>query len=166
MTTERDAESINREARIDEAIAERADGLLELLLAAVADPDPEIRGTVAYGLGEVADDRAIPALVDLVEHDRDETVVLHALKAMESYRDPRIHRTLLHEAERARTTRSPRWYAATELAWYDSEQSVDALLHLLASQDVLVRQAAEESLVTLRPQDRARWERLAAEQDY
>ncbi|QKV72666.1 HEAT repeat domain-containing protein [Amycolatopsis sp. Hca4] len=158
--TSRDPAAVLREDRLDKAIEEAGPGLFDLLAAAVGDPDTEVRETAAYGLGELDDPRAVPLLIDLVEHDPAESVVVHALKALESYRDPRIHRTLLREADRARHTRSPRWYAAKELRWYDSEDSVEALIRLLASEDALVQQAAEESLSTLRPAERARWQRL------
>jgi HEAT repeat protein len=160
----RDPEALSREELLDEAIESAGPGLFDLLASAAQDPDAEVRGTAAYGLGEVSDERAVPILVDLVDNDPDETVVLHALKGLETYHDPRIHGVLLHEAERPRETRSPRWYAATQLGRYDSERSVSALRMLLADQDVLVRQAAHESLTTLRPQDQAKWDRLAEDQ--
>ncbi|KDN18772.1 HEAT repeat domain-containing protein [Amycolatopsis rifamycinica] len=158
--TGRDQAAILREDRLDQAIEEAGPGLFDLLSASAGDPDAEVRETAAYGLGEIGDARAIPLLVGLVEHDPAESVVVHALKSLESYRDPRIHRTLLREADRARHTRSPRWYAAKQLRWYDSPDSVDALIRLLASEDALVQQAAEESLSILRPGERERWQRL------
>ncbi|MBB5857575.1 HEAT repeat domain-containing protein [Amycolatopsis umgeniensis] len=160
MRTSRDQDAILREERLDEAIEKAGPELFDLLSASTGDPDAEVRETAAYGLGEIDDPRAIPLLLRFVEQDSAETVVMHALKALESYRDPRIHEALLHEAGRTRQTRSPRWYAAKQLRWYDSGRSVDALITLLASEDALVQQAAEESLSILRPSERARWQRL------
>jgi len=163
--TTRDPAAVDREENLDRAIEEAGPGLVDLLIASTKDPDAEVRGTAAYGLGEVADERAVPVLVKLVERDPDEAVVVHALKALESYRDTRVHEVLLREAERARETRSPRWYVAKQLGWYDSERSVEALRILLVDQDTLVRQAAHESLISLRPNDRALWDRLLGEQN-
>lgn len=162
--TSRDPAAILREDRLDKAIEEAGSGLFELLSDSVDDPDAEVRETAAYGLGELRDPRAVPLLIALVEQDPAESVIVHALKALESYHDPRIHETLLREADRTRNTRSPRWYAAKQLRQYDSEDSVNALIRLLASEDALVQQAAEESLSILRPAERARWQRLL-EQD-
>lgn len=165
MSDVRDPGAVVRENMLDRAIEEREPRLFDLLVSAMSDEDEGVRGTAAYGLGEIGDERAVPLLVALVDTDTDETVVLHALKSLESYLDDRIHRVLLKEARRARRTRSPRWYAAKLLRRYDSASSVEALLELLADQDVLVRQVAHESLVDLRPADRTKWDRLAAEQE-
>ncbi|WP_394849962.1 HEAT repeat domain-containing protein [Pendulispora brunnea] len=162
MKKTRTPDAIEREKRLDEAIAQSADGLFELLLESISDVDSEVRETAAYGLGELADARGIPLLIELVERDVDEKVVLHALVSMESFRDSRIHQCLLREAVRIRATRSPRQHVARQLRWYDSQESVDALRALLTQDDALVSQLAEESLIVLRPAERELWERIVA----
>ena len=141
-------------------IVARPTGLLGHLRSALADPDPEVRSTAAYGLGEIEDPAAVAPLIEVVDSDPDDTVVEHALKALETYASPAIGEALVREARRRRRRRAPLRMAALQLARYDSDPTVDVLAALLEHPDVAVRDAALESLNRLRPLERERWERL------
>lgn len=160
MATPRSPESVAREDALDQLILARPSGLLGNLRDALDDPDAEVRSTAAYGLGEIDDSAAVPLLIGVVEHDPDDTVVEHALKALETYLSPAIGDALLREAGRRRRRRAPLRMAALQLVRYDSGSTVAALRTLLEHPDVAVRDAALESLNELRPAEREEWERI------
>lgn len=55
---------------------------VEGLLAALDDPDPRVRASAAWALGRLDADRAIPALVELLESDADARVRRNAALAL------------------------------------------------------------------------------------
>jgi HEAT repeat protein len=148
------------ESWLYDAIEGRGPQLLDTLLRHVRHSDPEIRSTVAFGLGEIHDDRAIDPLIRMVDGDSSEEVRDEALRALESYRDPRILDCLLREARRPKRSRPPRQVVAKQLRYYDCEPAIDALTELLYDADEFVRSDALESLLILRPDRRETWERL------
>lgn len=156
----RDSRAMALESELDRAIERNGSDLYDTLMNAIDDPDPEVRSTVAYGLGELRDDRAVAPLLDLLDHDPDETVVEHSLKSLESYHNQCVQESLLREEPRARDRRAIKRMVAQQLGRYDSEASVDALVQLMSHWDAAVRDAALESLLCLRPGEAARWDRL------
>jgi HEAT repeat protein len=128
------------------AIAAGGPGLLDTLITYAGHNDPEIRSTAAYGLGEIEDDRAIDPLIRLADLDEDEKVRDEALRALDSYRDPRILDCLVREVARVKRSRPPRQVVARQLRHYRSERAVVALTELLDDPDEFVRSDAAESL--------------------
>ena len=128
------------------AIAAGGPGLFDTLVTYTGHADPEIRSTAAYGLGEIEDDRAISPLIKLVDEDVDERVRDQALRALDSYRDPRILDCLIREVARVKRSRPPRQVVARQLRRYPSERAVLALTALLDDPDEFVKSDAAESL--------------------
>lgn len=137
-------------AWLESAIAHRVPGLFETLAAYALHDDPEIRSTVAFGLGEIQDRRAIDTLVRIVDKDGSEKVRDEALRALDSYRDPRILDCLIREVSRVKRSRPPRQVVARQLRHYPTDRSVAALSELLSDPDEFVRSDATESLQLLR----------------
>ena len=138
------------EAWLDAAISNRAPGLLDTLAEYARHDDPEIRSTAAFGLGEIGDERAIEPLVRIVDKDENEKVRDEALRALESYRDPRILDCLIREVGRVKRSRPPRQVVARQLRHYATDRAVTALNELLGDPDEFVRSDASESLQLLR----------------
>jgi HEAT repeat protein len=134
------------------AIAAGESGLLETLVTFAGHDDPEIRSTAAYGLGEIQDARAIETLIKIVDEDQNEKVRDEALRALDSYRDPRILDCLVREVARVKRSRPPRQVVARQLRHYPSERAVVALTELLDDPDEFVRSDAAESLEILAEQ--------------
>ena len=62
---------------------------VEPLIMAIHDTDAAVRGTVVFALGEIADDRATPALTQTVVSDSDPEIRRAAAWALGEIRDPR-----------------------------------------------------------------------------
>ena len=72
-----------------------------------------------------------------------------ALRALDSYRDPRILDCLIREVARVKRSRPPRQVVARQPRRYPSERAVLALTALLDDPDEFVKSDAAESLVKI-----------------
>jgi HEAT repeat protein len=152
-----------REQWLNSRVDARHPEVLDELLAEADHPDPEIRSTVAYGLGEIEDVRAIEPLIRFVDRDADEKVRDEALRALDSYRDTRILECLIREVHRDKRSRPPRQVVARQLRHYPGDRTVAALAELVSDPDEFVRSDALESLLQLRPDLAETWNHLYLE---
>ena len=134
------------EAWLDRTILRRPPNILDTLVAYTRHDNPEIRSTAAYGLGEVDDERAVETLLKVVSEDNDENVRDEALRALDTYRDPRILDALIREVGREKRSRPPRQVVARQLRHYPSDRTVAALRELLNDEDEFVSSDAADSL--------------------
>ena len=138
-----------RERALDMIGALNPDNAFEIILPSLSDEDPGVRGTAACNLGEIEDGRAIEYLINLVKSDSSEEVRSEALSSLEKYRDSSILQCLIDEVNRVKQSRRPRQIVAKQLQYYDTEESVDALIALLQDEDIYVRIWAADSLYVL-----------------
>jgi HEAT repeat protein len=64
------------------AIAESPEELLPQVVALLKEPDPDLRGYAALGLGLMADSRAVAPLLEAVRHDPDANVRFQSIEAL------------------------------------------------------------------------------------
>lgn len=102
--------------------------LLGIILPFLSDVEPEVRGTAACNLGEIKDNRAINYLINTATQDKDEDVRADALSALAEYRSPEILSCLISEVHREKLSRHPRQEVARQLKYYNTEETVDALI--------------------------------------
>ena len=153
-----------RELVLDKIASLNLANALDLILPFIQDPDAGVRGTVACNLGLIHDDRTVPYLIELVEHDPSEEVRIEAIRSLSEYKSSEILNCLVAEVYREKRSRQPRQEAAKQLRHYDSEKAVDALVVLLQDPDVFVRDHAAESLLCLnRYRLRSVWESVMAD---
>lgn len=150
MTTVDAEDAATLDSRLNAMIERREPGLFEALTDHLGHPDPEIRSTVAFGLGEIVDDRAIDVLIALVDRDDSERVRDEALRALDEFRDSRILDCLVREIDRPKRSRPPRQVVARQLRHYPGVRAEAALTRLLDDEDEFVRSDAAESLTYLR----------------
>ena len=82
-------------ARAATALAELKDpAALDVLAAALADKQPNVRARAAQALGEVRDPRAVPPLVAVLRKDQNSYVRWHAARALGDLEDPRAVKAL------------------------------------------------------------------------
>lgn len=160
--------SEQRELALDQIGTFNPTHAFEIIQPFLSDSDPEVRGTAACNLGDIADHRAIEPLLAVVRNDHDEKVRSEALSALENYFDPAVLRCLIDEVHREKKSRRPRQIVARQLSKYNCEDSVDALIMLLRDEDVYVRIFTVDSLLELnRPRLRHIWEKaIQDESDY
>lgn len=153
-----------REQALDMLGSHKSDNAYDIIMRFIKDNDEGVRGTAAFNLGEISDTRAIPSLIDVVHNDPSEKVRSEALAALENFHSELILELLLEEAYRSKKSRRPRQIIARQLKEYDTEASVDALIHLIDEEeegDVYVRIFAIDSLLELnRPRLQPIWSRL------
>ena len=81
------------------AIAESPEELLPQVVALLSEPDPDLRGYAALGLGLMADSRAVQPLLDTVRGDPDANVRFQAIEALGRLRAHAACETLASIAE-------------------------------------------------------------------
>jgi len=138
-----------RTRALDEVGTRRPTEALTILERSLHDPNIDIRVAAACNLGGLGDARAIPLLIGSARADESEEVRGEALAALASFCNAEVLECLTAEVRREKKSRRPRQEVAKQLARYDAEQAVDALIVLLRDEDVLVREYAAESLSRL-----------------
>ena len=118
-------------------------GVVSALIAAINDPDVEVRRAVVEGLGNYRDPRALPALTAALK-DADARVRSGAIEALSELKDtgaaPAIAGLIHDESVDVRRA------AADALANLETPGAVDPLLEALADSDAEVRSRAADGL--------------------
>jgi HEAT repeat protein len=154
-----------REAALDRIGTAGPPRAFEIIAPLLNDPSGEVRGTAAANIGEIGDERAVPLLIDMARADPDEDVRSDALFSLDAFQSEPILRCLIDEVHRPKRSRRPRQIVARQLGKYSADDAVDALVELLADDDVHVRNFAVDSLhAQNRPRLRQVW-RAAQDDD-
>lgn len=169
----RDAQDADRDVR--ELALDRLGALSdpsEILVAALADPDPQIRGTAAANLGRVRRVDAVPALVRAAHDEASDEVIRHVVGALAGYHDRLVLELLLELISQRSREYLIRMEVAVQLWKYDPTVVIPKLVATVLGDDhELVRSSAADSLALLdevTPFDPARhdvWLRLAGDRD-
>ena len=150
-----------RELALDKIGAMNPENARELILPYLSDDDPKLRETAACNLGEIQDPKAVPDLVNAARTDPDQSVRYYAFDALSEYHTPEILSLLLEKAYHGSRERKIRLTVTKQLAQYDTEEAVEALLTLLQTDDRYVLTAVASSLLTLNcPRLQLIWEEM------
>ncbi len=134
----------------------------EPLITLLGDPDLTLRSAAACLLGDLADVRAVPALIETLEHDADPEVRLWAADSLRLLRDARSIEpliTALSSAEADMREVIVRALGETAEA-INSPRAVAVLTGALADPDWGTRQSAAEMLIRLKSDPNGAAERL------
>jgi HEAT repeat protein len=169
----RDAQDSDRDVK--EAALDRLgalSGRSEILIAALEDPDPEIRGTAAVNLGRVRRADAWPSLVRAARSEDSDEVLRHIVGALAGYGDRTILEVLLELLMQRDREYLIRMEVVVQLWKHDPAIVVPKLIATARGDDHdLVRASAADSLELLdevSPFDPSRhdvWLRLAEDGD-
>jgi HEAT repeat protein/beta-lactamase regulating signal transducer with metallopeptidase domain len=113
------------------------------LIAALSDPDANVRIAAANSLGQLEDPRAIPALIT-ASHDANVQVRSAAFQALSDFDDPRIYEPMV--AALKDPDADVRQRAAQTLGNLENKAAVTPLIGALGDSSADVRQAAAQSL--------------------
>jgi HEAT repeat protein len=118
------------------------------LIEALDHPDVKtsalLRGRVVEELGDLADPRAVPSLVQVLESDPDTGPRMHAAAALGKVKDARSLPVLRHAA--ADSERSIRLWAIRSIGLVQDRGSVDHLINCLGDEDSWTRECAAQAL--------------------
>jgi HEAT repeat protein len=147
----RDARSPQRE--IKETALDRLGSLpdsTEILVASLADPDAEVRGTAAANLGRVRRANAWPPLVRAVSGELSDEALYHIVGALDGYYDPTIVDVLLELLARRDREYQIRLAVVVQLWKYEPVVARPKLVEVLLGDDnEIVRAHAADSLELL-----------------
>ena len=113
------------------------------LIAALSDPDANVREAAAHSLGRLEDPRAIPALITAT-HDANPKVRAAAFESLADFDDPRVVEPML--AALKDSDPEVRGRAAQALGNFEDRRAVNPLIAALSDSSPDVRQAAAQSL--------------------
>jgi HEAT repeat protein/beta-lactamase regulating signal transducer with metallopeptidase domain len=113
------------------------------LIAALSDPDANVRIAAANSLGQLEDPRAIPALIT-ASHDANVQVRSAAFQALSDFQDPRIYEPMV--AALKDPDADVRQRAAQTLGSLENKAAVTPLIGALGDSSADVRQAAAQAL--------------------
>jgi hypothetical protein len=116
------------------------------LIAALEDPDPELRALAIRGLARRGHHRVEPALLRVIEKERSRSPLLAAVQALQGCREP--HRRALLSAYRG-AIESNRSFLVGALAACDHRDVVEPILDTMESSDGTVALAGRNALLTL-----------------
>jgi HEAT repeat protein len=119
----------------------------ELLVAALDDADPDVRGTAAVNLGRTRRMEALHPLLHAVRNERVDEARRHMIGALEGYSDPMIADVLLDLLARPESDYLMRMEVVTQLWKYEPAMVWPGLVGVvLGDESDIVRGHAAESL--------------------
>lgn len=108
------------------------DQVMDLLAAALKDPDPAVRWVTVIQFWKRKNPKSVPFLIDVVENDKNDTAVGYAVKALGDLKDSRATQPIIHVMK----TRGKRFGdidrsdCAKALAKIGDPESVNAIISL------------------------------------
>lgn len=136
--------------------------VFDILTSLLSSTQSEDRGSAAYMLGQLDDQRAIPLLLHHAKDDPDEGVRDMALLGLAEYDHPEIYSFLISVVKQQKAlSATTKETIAQQLGSYVTDQSIDMLKQLLNDQNQTVRATVADSLYQLnRPDLEDIWQQL------